>query len=253
MARNFTITTPAETVRVGPDGRAEILFTVTNVSGIPNRGLARLSPMGNTNREWLTLTDVEREFPIGGVQQYRVAANIPPGTAAGRYTWRFDVGSALKGGESSDAGPTVAFEVPATGPEKKGIPWWVWVAIAVAALVAGVIAFLVWQGRDSPEAVVKTGFGRTTPGSTAWQPYDGGTTGIFVDVDTSSAGFSAAPLYFTSIGGDSSHWATTGATSIYLPTATGFRVYVRWADGRPITPAEANGYQWHINWSGIQP
>src|SRR6185503_18783965 len=121
-------------------------FTVTNVSGIPNRGLAKLTPLGNTNPEWLTLTDVERDFPVGGVQQFRVAANVPPGTPAGRYTWRFDVVSALKRGEDSDAGPTVALEIGATEPPKKRIPWWVWVAIAVAALVVGVVAYLAGQG-----------------------------------------------------------------------------------------------------------
>jgi len=150
MARNFTITTPAETVLVGPDGRGEMLFTVTNVSGTPNRGLAKVAPLGNTNAEWLTLMDVEREFPVGGVQQYRVAANIPPGTPAGRYTWRFDVVSALKGGESSDVGPTVAFEVPATGSEKKGIPWWVWLAIAIGAIVLAVVLYLVFRKKDPP-------------------------------------------------------------------------------------------------------
>ncbi|MFP5247262.1 MAG: hypothetical protein ACLGH0_11260 [Thermoanaerobaculia bacterium] len=101
-------------------------------------------------------------------------------------------------------------------------------------------------------AVIKIGSGRTNPGATAWQAYGGG-NGIFLDVNTSAAGFSGTPLYFTSIGGNSSHWATTGATSIYLPSATGFRVYVRWVDGAPLTPATANGYQWHINWVGIQP
>jgi hypothetical protein len=150
MARNFTITTPAETVRVGPDGRGEMLFTVTNVSGIPNRGLAKLAPQGNTNSEWLTLTDVEREFPVGGVHQFRVAANIPPGTPAGRYTWRFDVVSALKRGEELDAGPTVAFEIGATEPPKKGIPWWVWLAIAIGALVLAVVLFLAFRKKDPP-------------------------------------------------------------------------------------------------------
>jgi hypothetical protein len=125
-------------------------FTVTNVSGIPNRGLAKLAPMGNTNAEWLTLKDVEREFPVGGVHQFRVAANIPPGTPAGRYTLRFDVASALKRGEELDAGPTVAFEVPASEPPKKGIPWWVWLAIAIAAIVIAVVLYLVFRKPDPP-------------------------------------------------------------------------------------------------------
>jgi len=102
-------------------------------------------------------------------------------------------------------------------------------------------------------ANLKIASGRTTPGSTPWEQYNGGTPGIYVDVNTSSGGFTGTPLYFTSIGGNSNHWATTGATSIYLPTATGFRVYVRYANSGAITPDQANSLQWHINWLGIQP
>jgi hypothetical protein len=95
--------------------------------------------------------------------------------------------------------------------------------------------------------------GRTTPGATAWQQYaPPANTGVFVDVDTTAGRFSATPVYITSIGGNTSHWATTGATSIYSATANGFRVYVRWANGSPLTPAQANGFQWHINWIGME-
>lgn len=92
--------------------------------------------------------------------------------------------------------------------------------------------------------------GRTTPGSTNWQVYS--PTGIMVNVDTTSGKFSSVPVYITSIGGNSSHWATTGATSVYLPTTTGFRVYVKWSDNSPLTPAQANSFQWHINWIGME-
>ncbi len=109
--------------------------------------------------------------------------------------------------------------------------------------------------RESPEQYISQvgtqsqfhmGAGRTTPGATNWQPY--GSNGIYVDVDTSSAGFTTTPVYVTSIGGISSHWQTTGATSIYQASPTTFRVYVRFSDGSAITPAVANSYQWHINW-----
>jgi hypothetical protein len=92
--------------------------------------------------------------------------------------------------------------------------------------------------------------GRTTPGATAWQVYS--PTGIYVDVNTTAGKFSAPPVYIPSIGGTSSHWATTGATSVYSATATGFRVYVKWSDNSPLTPAQANGNQWHINWLGME-
>ena len=92
--------------------------------------------------------------------------------------------------------------------------------------------------------------GSTPVGNTAWQQYPDG-EGVFVDVDTSSAGFKTTPIYITSLGGRLAHWSTTGATSIYTPTPTGFRVYVRWSIGGPLTPAEANYNQWHINWIAV--
>jgi len=92
--------------------------------------------------------------------------------------------------------------------------------------------------------------GSTPVGETAWQIY--GSNGIYVDIDTSSANFSATPIYITSLGGDSEHWATTGCTSIYRATAIGFRVYIRWINGNPLTPTHANSKKWHVNWLGIE-
>lgn len=92
--------------------------------------------------------------------------------------------------------------------------------------------------------------GRTTPGTTNWQVYS--PSGIYLDVDTSSGRFTGTPAYLTSIGGTGNHWATIGATSIYQATATGFRVYVRWVNGNALTPAQANAFNWHINWLGME-
>ncbi len=92
--------------------------------------------------------------------------------------------------------------------------------------------------------------GSTPLGNTAWQQYPGG-EGVYVDIDTSSAGFTTTPIYITSIEGITRHWGTTGATSIYLATPKGFRVYVRYFDGSPLTPAEANNNGWHINWIAV--
>ena len=102
--------------------------------------------------------------------------------------------------------------------------------------------------------IKKMAAGRTEPGKTAWRVYDvQGSKGLVLDVDTRAAGFASTPLYFTSMGGKIGHWATTGATSIYSPTKAGFRVYVRWANGNPLTPEYANEGEWHINWYGIEP
>jgi hypothetical protein len=92
--------------------------------------------------------------------------------------------------------------------------------------------------------------GSTPVGNTAWQQQTSG-EGVFVDIDTSSAGFTTTPIYITSIGGTIRHWGTTGGGAIYSPTPTGFRVFVRWAIGGSLTPAEANQYGWHINWIAV--
>ena len=92
--------------------------------------------------------------------------------------------------------------------------------------------------------------GRTPFGETSWQQYHGG-KGVFVDVDTSSAQFKAIPSYTISIGGYQSHWATTGGSAVYGATPSGFRVYLRWADGGPMSLSSIAAYGWHVNWIGI--
>ncbi|HOO54550.1 MAG TPA: hypothetical protein PLM24_00200 [Methanothrix sp.] len=77
-----------------------------------------------------------------------------------------------------------------------------------------------WIGVSGQKAAA----GSTRPGATEWEQY--GKTGLYVDVDTSSAGFTETPIYITSLGGNVNIWRTTGATSVYCATPTGFRIYV---------------------------
>jgi hypothetical protein len=92
---------------------------------------------------------------------------------------------------------------------------------------------------------------------TNWEPFffsgeHGEWVGIFIDVDTSTAQFTKTPVYVTSLYGNSGQWATTGGNAVYSPTATGFRVYVRWSDGRLLTPAQAVEFDWRVAWHGIE-
>lgn len=121
--------------------------------------------------------------------------------------------------------------------------------VVIAVLFTGLIA-VINKPTPALSQTVQVATGSTPSGNTAWQQYPGG-QGVFVDVNTSSARFTTTPIYITSIGGNTNHWSTTGATSIYLPTPTGFRVYVRYATGGSLTPAEANQYGWHINWIAV--
>ena len=99
----------------------------------------------------------------------------------------------------------------------------------------------------------KIGFGSTPTADTNWVDYifDGQLVGIYVDVDTSSAGFTRTPIYITSLGGDAHHWGVTGASSIYEATPTSFRIYLKRPDVT-LNSQYAKDYHWYIQWIGIE-
>lgn len=124
----------------------------------------------------------------------------------------------------------------------------------IATLTAGAVmgAVSVQSNADTlcsqPKVVCA---GQTTPGDTNWQVYT--STGVYVDVDTSACNLASTPIYTMSLGGYSTHWETTGGSSVYSADEDSFRIYVRYLDGRAFTPDTANGYEWHINWTAIDP
>jgi hypothetical protein len=92
--------------------------------------------------------------------------------------------------------------------------------------------------------------GATDAGS-GWVDYNA--YAVYIDVDTKACGFASTPQYFTSLGGATLHYATTGATSIYLPTATGFRIYLAnepWSAAQQRPPSSWGLF---INWIAIGP
>ena len=81
-----------------------------------------------------------------------------------------------------------------------------------------------------------------------WQMY--GSTGLFMDVDTSACGFSGSPNYVTSIYGDSAHWQLVGVNSVFNRTASSFRIYM-W---HPVLRGTfmqyfAQRYRWRMSWA----
>jgi hypothetical protein len=95
-------------------------------------------------------------------------------------------------------------------------------------------------------ATLRIVVGRTDPKKARWIQYSDG--GVAVEVDTSHAGFSSSPYYFTSLGGHTNNWMAQGVTSIYEPTAKGFRVHV---GHRALTIAQAKEWGWYVNWIAI--
>lgn len=103
--------------------------------------------------------------------------------------------------------------------------------------------------------------GQTTKND--WQDYIayGQQYGLYVDVNTSSAGFSKTPHYVVTLEGNGYHWRVCGSNAIYNPTTRGFRVYITWADNEghtprnpimPLTKAFAQTQNWHLKWTGIE-
>jgi len=88
--------------------------------------------------------------------------------------------------------------------------------------------------------------GRTTKGSTGWTVHT--SYSVYVDVDMSHCGFSSTPVVVTSVGGESSHWQSTGGSEIYSITSTSFRNYVNFLNQASVSPSTANSWSWHMNW-----
>ncbi len=87
-----------------------------------------------------------------------------------------------------------------------------------------------------------------TPTPAIWKQEQDRENVVYVDVDSSSGGFTAPPFYFTSLHGDSDHWATVGVTSIHKSTAKGFRVFVH---QKGITSERARELNWQVKWLAV--
>src|SRR2546423_14586926 len=121
MARSFAITTTAtDTLRADANGHAQAVFTVTNTTGRPVRGLVKIRALGDTKREWVEIEgETERDFAAGATQQFTVnfaakpdqstATDTAAGAAGkaggapagprfkpGKYSFRLDAASAVK-------------------------------------------------------------------------------------------------------------------------------------------------------------
>lgn len=92
--------------------------------------------------------------------------------------------------------------------------------------------------------------GRSNP-ATGWVSFNAYTD--YIDVNTEACGFTSVPQYITSLGGSNRHFTATGATSIYSPTATGFRVYVTNQPWATTSEKPNEEWNWYINWVAIGP
>ncbi|MBE1536374.1 DUF11 domain-containing protein [Actinomadura algeriensis] len=102
-----------------------------------------------------------------------------------------------------------------------------------------------------PEICGLTTSGRTETGR-GWQVQSGKV--IYIDVDTTAAGFTETPNYVASVRStDGDHYGVIGAQNIHRATRDGFRVYLWWEDGKALAPADAERGRWYVTWIGDQP
>jgi hypothetical protein len=158
MPSSFTITTTAtDALKADAKGHTQAVFTVTNATARPVRGMAGVNSLGDTKREWLSIAgETERDFAAGTTQQFTVnfdapVAAPPAGTSAAKYPFRLNVASAMNPDEDFAEGPTVTVEVaPARAEEEKPPPgrlWWIIPVAAVVLIGIGVVTWLLLRTR----------------------------------------------------------------------------------------------------------
>lgn len=94
--------------------------------------------------------------------------------------------------------------------------------------------------------------GQTSPGQ-GWKQHQN--EGVYLDVDTTAAKFSTTPTYVITLSGPGGNmwFSGGGASSVYDPTPTGFRVYLRRSDSAALpVQTVTDSYKWYVNWIGIE-
>jgi hypothetical protein len=113
VAAPFVITSPTNTVVLGPDRTGEAAFSVSNQTGRAVRARAAVAALDQTQAVWLSIVGTaERDFPVGGMEQFTVAVTVPPEVVGGLYPLRLDIASVVNPDEDWAQGPVVAFQVP---------------------------------------------------------------------------------------------------------------------------------------------
>jgi putative membrane protein len=157
MASTFSITTSTNNIPIGTQRRTTVLFTVTNMSSRPLIGQSFLvmDPPNELHSDWLQLKppeEIERNFPINGVEKYTVVVNVPADALAGEYIFHLDMEDPENPDETYTVGPTVLLEVNAGAPEPeppnhKPFPWWIiLVGLGIVGLCLGLLNVAAFWG-----------------------------------------------------------------------------------------------------------
>lgn len=199
MPSLFDITASQTKVNLDSQRKGEVSFTVTNTSGRPVRGRARVVPQGTAASEWFTLEGhAERNFDVAGVQPYLVQIAVDASAPAGTYVFRLDMLGVENPDEFYTEGPAVAFDIstrpvppppPPPPPTQKGYITTVVGAVVgiLAGLTAGVILGIILG------VIVNTInndlAGIVAIGTVALGPWIGSSAGVFIALNTRQLGW----------------------------------------------------------------
>ena len=196
MAKIFNITTATENLIADvteTTAKASVIFTVTNTTEKPIRGIAQVQALSGTEESWLSLDgEPEKDFPASGTLQFTVVFNKPlqPVTEGQtepeeKYPYRLNVASAVRPDEDFDEGPvTTIFKPERKGTKKKGgIPWWVFLIIGVVVLaIIAVVLFFIFSGDGAKKRVPDVTSKVTTVEDAKKQIEDAGFTSEVADI-----------------------------------------------------------------------
>ena len=175
MPSPFSIVALTSSPPLDADRRGEASYEVTNISGSPIRGRARVVAEPPTKAAWLKLSgEEERDFTVGSKQTYTIKIGVDAAAAAGDYSFRLDMVGVENPDDLYSRGETISFHVPEPPDEpepevRKGYPPTV-IGAAIGGLSSATLAVIlaaILGGSVFAKIVAALVFG-AGPGVGAW-------------------------------------------------------------------------------------
>jgi beta-lactam-binding protein with PASTA domain len=150
----FAITPATTGVKLDQQGRGELTFSVSNTTGRPLRGRAKITAQDTAQQSWFRLDgEAERNFAAEkSTEQYVVRVSAPPNTPPQKAVAHLDMFSVAEPQEVFTNGPMVTFEKPAPIViNGGGHNTWIWIVVAavVALIVIGGVVFLIMNHKSA--------------------------------------------------------------------------------------------------------
>lgn len=157
MSTKWVVTAAAERMVLSQGRTGETTFTVTNPSEAADRAVFDPVTDDGADAGWFTVDDPQRLVRGGASVSYLLKVAVPTDTPPGGYAVQGRVYSADSAPEESSVlSPRVLLEVPAEPePERRNLPWWIWLVAGGLALVLlivlGVLVFGGGGGEDEDQ------------------------------------------------------------------------------------------------------